>query len=352
MFLLGGFRALYEHRGGSTRPLGFNVAYWFLGAGLALLVLGSEAAVRGGVAVARAAGLSPLAIGLFVISLATSSPELAVALRASLAGSSDIAVGNVVGSNILNILLILGIAALIRPMPSSPKVVLRDGGAMLGSGVALALMAWGGVITRAEGLFLLLALVVYFATIFFSDWRRSPEHSIPCSRAIERLGGETTSGSAGFYILVFGIVCLVIGAHFAVGGAVRVAGMLHWSEAAVGLTIVAFGSSLPELILTATAAARGETDLAIGHLIGSNSFNILGVIGLTAAIHPVSVAPMLAAVDVLVMVAASAILLPMLAANWRLSRPQGAMLLATYAGYLVFLAWRQGILTPHMLGLG
>jgi cation:H+ antiporter len=327
------------------------VAYWFLGAGLALLVLGSEAAVRGGVALSRAIGLSPLVIGLFVISLATSSPELAVALRASLTGSPDIAIGNVIGSNVLNILLILGIAALIRPMPSSPKVVLRDGGAMLGSGVALALMAWGGVISRAEGALLLLALIVYFATIFFSDWRRSPEHSIHCGRAIERLGGETTSGSAGFYILVIGVVCLVLGAHFAVAGAVRVASMLHLSQALVGLTIVALGSSLPELILTATAAARGETDLAIGHLIGSNSFNVLGVLGITAIIQPIAVAPMLAAVDVLFMVGASAILLPMLAANWRLSRPQGAMLLATYAGYLVFLAWRQGILTPQMLGL-
>lgn len=327
------------------------MAYWILGAGLALLVLGSEAAVRGGVALSRAAGLSPLAIGLFVISLATSSPELAVALRASLAGSPDIAVGNIVGSNILNILLILGIAALIRPMPSSPKVVLRDGGAMLGSGVVLALMAWGGIISRTEGVLLLVALAVYFASIFFSDWRRSPEHSLHCSRAIERLGGETTSGSAGFYILVFGIVCLVLGAHFAVGGAVRVAGMLHLSQAVVGLTIIAFGSAVPELLLTASAAARGETDLAIGHLIGKNTFNILGVLGLTAVLKPISVAPMFAAVDVLVMVAASVVLLPMLATNWRLSRPQGALLLASYAGYLVFLAWRQGLLTPQMLGL-
>jgi cation:H+ antiporter len=212
-------------------------------------------------------------------------------------------------------------------------------------------MAWGGVISRTEGVFLLLALVTYFASVLFSDWRRSPEHSFHCGRAIERLGGETTSGSAGFYILVIGVVCLVLGAHFAVAGAVRVASMLHLSEAVVGLTIVAFGSSLPELILTASAAARGETDLAIGHLIGSNTFNVLGVLGITALIHPVAVAPMLAAVDVLFMVAASAILLPMLAANWRLSRPQGAMLLVTYAGYLVFLAWRQGLLTPAMLGL-
>lgn len=325
--------------------------YWFLGAGLALLVVGSEAAVRGGVALSRALGWSPLLIGLFVISLATSAPELAVALHATLSGAPDIAVGNVVGSNILNLLLILGIAALIRPMPSSPKVVVRDGGAMLASSVALALMAWGHVISRLEGGLLLLALAAYYATIFFSDWRRPAEHSIPCSRAIERLGGETTSGSAGFYILVIGIVCLVLGAHFTVGGAIRVANELHLTQAVVGLTIVAFGSSLPELLLTASAAARGETDLAIGHLIGSNTLNILGVLGFTAVISPVGIAPMFAAVDVLVMVAASVILLPMLATNWRLSRPQGALLLVSYAGYLVFLAWRQGLLTPHMLGL-
>lgn len=328
------------------------MAYWFLGAGFILLVLGSEAAVRGGVALSRAAGLSPLAIGLFVLSLATSSPELAVSLRAALAGSPDIALGNVVGSNLINLLLALGLGALIRPMPSSPKVVLRDGGTMLGASVALALMAWGGAITRGEGVVLLLALLVYLVATYISDIRRPPEHSLACARAIDRLGGEETSASAGLFYLVLGIIGLVLGAHFAVGGAVKLAAAMHVSELAMALTLIAFGTSLPELLMTVIAAARGESELAIGHLIGSSTFNILGVIGITAAVHPLSVAPMLAAVDVLVMVGATAILLPMLASHWRLSRPQGALLLVSYVGYVVFLAWRLGMLTPQMLGMG
>ncbi len=328
------------------------MAYEFLGGGFLLLILGSEAAVRGGVAIARAIGLSPLLIGLFVIAAATSAPELAVSLQAGIVGAPDMAIGNVVGSNILNILLILGLGALIRPMPSPPKVVLRDGGAMLGASVALALMAWGHEITRGEGLFLLALFVVYLVTSLITDWRRPPEHSVACSRAIARMAGGETSGSVGFFILLFAIVCLYLGAHFTVAGGIRVASMLGASQALVGLTIVAFCTSVPELILTIVAAARGQTELAIGHLIGANTFNILAVIGLTSVVTPLAVSTTLAGVDVLVMLAASAILLPMLSTNWRLSRPQGAFLLLSYLGYVAFLAWRQGLITPSMLGAG
>jgi len=317
-----------------------------------LLIAGSEAAVRGGVAVARGLGISPLLIGLFVISAATSAPELAVSLRAGLAGASDIAVGNVVGSNILNVLLILGLGALIRPMPSPPKVVLRDGGSMLAASIVLALMAWGHVITRWEGALLLAAFVLYLATTLMTDLRRPPQHSVACARAIARMAAGETAAAPGFFILVFGLVCLVLGAQFSVAGAVRFAQTSGVSQAVVGLTIVAFCTSVPELLLTTIAAARGQTELAIGHLVGSNTFNILAVIGLTAVLKPLPVSTMLAGIDMLVMVGASMVLLPMLAANWRLSRPQGALLLLSYLGYVGFLAWRQGLLTPAMVGLG
>jgi cation:H+ antiporter len=326
--------------------------YGFLGGGFLLLILGSEAAVRGGVAVARALGVSPLLIGLFVIAAATSAPELAVSLQAGIVGASDIALGNVVGSNILNILLILGLGALIRPMPSPPKVVLRDGGAMLTASVVLALMAWGHEITRNEGIFLLLLFAAYVATAFITDWRRPPEQSVACASAVARMAGGETSGSVGFFILLFGLVCLYLGAHFTVAGGIRVASTLGFSQALVGLTIVAFCTSVPELVLTIVAAVRGQTELAVGHLVGASTFNILAVIGLTSVIHPLAVSTTLAGVDVLVMLAASAILLPMLATNWRLSRPQGALLLFCYLGYVAFLAWRQGLLTPAMLGAG
>lgn len=327
------------------------MAYWFLGGGLVLLLFGSEAIVRGGVAISRALNLSPLVIGLLVVTAGTSAPEFAVSLQAAYAGSPDIAIANVVGSNILNLLLILGLAAVIRPLPSSPKVVLRDGGAMLLSAAALALMARGGTITRLQGGAMLGAFVLYMTVTFFSDWRRSAEHSVPCARAIERLqSGAPGSGAAGLFLLLFGMIGLTVGAHFTVAGAEAVARAFGVSQWMIGLTVVAFGASVPELVVTLVAAARGQTHLAIGHLIGSNVFNALGAIGATAALVPLKVNPALSS-DLLVMAAASMLIVPLLVSRWRLSRPRGALLLASYACYLVFLAWRQGLVMPGTIGL-
>jgi cation:H+ antiporter len=324
------------------------MAYWYFGAGLVLLLVGSEAAVRGGTGLARTLGWSPLLIGLFVISFGTSAPELAVSLKAGLSGAPDIAVGNIVGSNILNLLLILGLAALIRPMPSPPKVVLRDGGSMLAASAGLAFMAAGGVISRSEGALLLVALFVYIAAILVTDWRRSSENSVVCARAEARLSGEGPSAAFSFLLLLGGLLFLALGAQFAVVGCMKLAGFLHLPQSLLGLTIVAFGSSLPELIVTIVAVVRRQTHMAIGHLIGANTFNILGALGLTAAIRPLVVAPVFGSIDILVMVGASALLLPMLATNWRLSRLQGAVLFLAYFGYLAFLATRNGLLS-HML---
>jgi cation:H+ antiporter len=256
----------------------------------------------------------------------------------------------VVGSNILNLLLILGLAAVIRPLPSSPKVVLRDGTAMLLAAIALAVMTRDGTIGKIDGYALLAAFAFYVVVSFFSDWRRSSEHSVPCARAIARLQGEGQSGTVGIFIFLFGLVGLAVGAHFAVDGAVAVAREFHLSQAMIGLTAVAFGSSIPELVVTLVAAARGQTQMAIGHLVGSNVFNSLGAIGLTAALVPLSVNPALSS-DLLAMAAASALLLPLLITSWRLTRPRGALLVLTYACYLIFLAWRQGLVTPAMVGL-
>lgn len=325
------------------------MAYWFLGGGLVLLLFGSEAIVGGGVALSRALNLTPLVIGLLVITAGTSAPEFAVSLQAAQAGAPDIALANIVGSNILNLLLILGLAAMIRPLPSSPKVVLRDGGAMLVSAAALALMVRGGTITRFEGLAMLATFVLYLAVTFFSDWRRSAEHSVPCARAVQRLQAGAPSGAAGLFLLLFGLVGLAVGAHFTVAGAEAIARDFAFPQWLVGLTIVAFGASVPELVVTVVAAARGQTQLAIGHLIGSNVFNTLGALGATAALVPLNVNPALSG-DLLAMAAASALIVPLLVSRWRLSRPRGALLVLAYACYLVFLAWRQGLLTPAMIG--
>jgi cation:H+ antiporter len=327
------------------------MAYWFLTGGLVLLLFGSDAIVRGGVAITRALNLSPLIIGLLVITAGTSAPEFAVSLQAAESGLPDIALANIVGSNILNLLLILGLAALIRPLPSSPKVVMRDGGAMLIAAASLVAMSRGSTITRLDGLILLGGFALYIAAIFFSDWRRSAEHSVPCARAVQHLQNGAPSGTAGVFLMLFGFVGLTVGAHFAVAGAEAVAREFHLSQAAVGLTAVAFGASVPELVVTLVAALRRQTHLAIGHLIGSNVFNVLGALGATAAIVPLKVNPALQS-DLLAMGAASALIVPLLVSRWRLSRPRGALLLLSYACYLLFVAWRQGLVAPSMIGLG
>lgn len=327
------------------------MAYWFLGGGLVLLLFGSDAIVRGGVAITRVLNLSPLVIGLLVITAGTSAPEFAVSLQAAESGLPDIALANVIGSNILNLLLILGLAAIIRPLPSSPKVVLRDGGAMLIAAAALAIMSRGSAITRIDGLMMLGAFALYIAAIFFSDWRRAAEHSVPCARAVQHLQNGAPSGAAGVFLLLFGFVGLTVGAHFTVAGAEAVAREFHLSQAAIGLTAVAFGASVPELVVTLVAAVRRQTHLAIGHLIGSNVFNVLGALGATAAIVPLKVNPALQS-DLLAMGAASALIVPLLISRWRLSRPRGALLVLSYACYLLFVAWRQGLVTPSMIGLG
>jgi cation:H+ antiporter len=217
---------------------------------------------------------------------------------------------------------------------------------MLAASACLAFMAAGKMISRSEGLFLLIALVVYIAIVMITDWRRPPEHSIACARAEERLTSESPRVAVSLLFLLGGFLFLALGAQFAVVGSVRLATLMHLPQSLLGLTVVAFGTSLPELIVTVVAVIRRQTHMAIGHLIGANSFNILGALGLTAAIRPIAVAPVFASVDILVMVGASAVLLPMLATNWRLSRLQGAALFLAYFGYLAFLATRNGLLPP------
>lgn len=326
------------------------MAYGFLAAGLLLLLLGSESAVRGGVWLGRELGLSPLLVGVLIISTATSAPELFVSLRAATVGAPDIALGGIVGTNILNIMLVLGLGALIRPIASPPKVVLRDGGAMLAGSLALAFFALGGVVSRRDGLFLLAGFVAYIVVIILTDWRRSTDHSVPQARAEAMMQGNPPPIIGGLFLLIFGAILLVLGAHFSVAGSLALARKFHLSEAFIGLTIIAFGTALPKLIATLVAAVRGDTHLAAGHVIGANAFNLLGVLGLMATVAPLPVSPLLRSVDITVMLAASAILLPLLAMRWRLSRPRGTLLLIAYGCYLAFLFWRQGLLPLHAIG--
>jgi cation:H+ antiporter len=328
------------------------MAYWFLAAGLLLLIAGSEAALRGGVGLARVLGFSPVLIGVLVIASATSAPELFVALRAATAGAPDIALGDIVGGNIFMLLFALGFGALIRPLASPPKVVLRDGGAMLAGALLVAFFALNGDLTRRDGLFLFLGFAAYLVVTFFSDWRRSADHSVGVSRALVRSQREPLPVVGGLFLLLLGAICLVLGAVFTVDGSVALARGLHLQQAFVGLTIIAFGTSLPKLIAALAAAIRGRTDVAAGLLIVAVVFNLLGVLGITAMVAPLAVSRMLASADVYVMAGAAAALLPLLAMRWSLSRPRGALLALSYVCYVAFLGWRQGLLPLSLLGIG
>ena len=331
--------------------MNLTVAFWFLGAGLVLLALGGEGVIRGGVTLSRALRFSPVVVGLFAISLGTASPTLAVAVRAAVWGAPDIVIGTVIGATLINLLLVLGLGALIRPMPSAPKVVLRDGGAMLVAGAALALMAMDGEIGRRDGVLLLGGFVIYAIVVAVTDWQRSTEHSVACAEAEKRSLRETPSAGGGIFALMVGVLCLVMGAHFTVGGAVGLATVRQLPVSAIAMTVVALSVSLPVLLVTAITVARGYTQIAIGHLLSASVFNIFGVLGIAALVHPLSVTPSFVRTDFFAVLGAVVLLLPLLSASWRLSRLKGAALMLAYAGYVGVLAWRLGML--HGLpGLG
>lgn len=326
-------------------------AFWFIAGGLLLLVLGSETLLRGAVGLSKAAGVSPLLIGLLVVAAGTSAPELIVSVEAAYRHAPDLALGNVVGSNIVNILLVMGLAAVIRPLPSSPRVVIRDGGALAAATAVLVVIMQGGTISQTEGWTLLGGFAAYVVLAFFTDWRRNTVLSVAEVRAQERMGGDLPV-IAALLLLVFGLACLFFGAKFIIDGGLAVAQAYNVPQSLIGLTLVAIGTSLPELATATFASARGQTAIVIGTMIGSNIFNILLVLGITASIHPLNVDPVLAGADAFVMLAAAIVLVPLMLAGWKLSRFRGLLLLLGYIAYVAFLAWRQGLVTPQMLGLG
>ncbi|MFC4725371.1 calcium/sodium antiporter [Glycocaulis abyssi] len=305
----------------------------FIGAGLALLVAGGESLVRGASGLARRLGISPLLIGLVVVGFGTSTPELTTSMAAALRDAPEIAVGNVIGSNIANILLILGLAALLRPIRIDPRPFRRDGSALAISALAGAgALAFIGL-ERWVGAVLLTGLAVYLLVSWLTGRDRSAaqEEAAPATRPAGRLWVELAFLGAGFAGVIFGAGLLV-------DGAVSAATALGVPQAVIGLTIVAVGTSLPELAASLSAARRGEGDIAFGNIVGSNIFNILGILGVTALVSPLQVTGGLAGSDLGVMLAASALLLALAIWKQRLSRLHGAIFLALYAAYIASMA--------------
>ena len=304
-----------------------------LAGGLVLLAAGGEFVVRGAVGVARKFGVSELMIGLTLVGFGTSSPELAASVSAALSGSPGIAIGNVVGSNIANVLLIFAFVAIIKPIPVEARALQRDGWVMVAAtagfiGVAVVL----DEISRLTGAIFLAALVAYVVLAYVMERRSTPAAEMHEAEA--KLHDPAPSPlwqSAAFAIV--GLVMLVYGADLLVGGAKSVARAAGLSETIIGLTIVALGTSLPELVTSVMAALKGRSDVAFGGIIGSNIYNILGIIGITALIQPIAVPVDLLARDWAALYVATLLVLLHANTGGKVNRFEGAFLLLHYVGY-------------------
>ena len=300
--------------------------------GLALLAVGAEVLVQGAASLARRLGLSPLVIGLTVVSIGTSLPELVVSVEAALVGSGGLALGNVVGSNIANIALILGVAALVAPIMVRAQVIRIDAPILLGVSLAFVALIWDGGLGRVDGAFLTTGIVAY--VLYSLRLARQAPEAVQSEFDAGVPGHQSAWLDAG--LLAIGIAGLVGGAHFLVDGAIAVAKSLGVSPVMIGLSVVAVGTSLPELATSVVAAWRGQGDIAVGNALGSSIFNLLGILGVTVLIHPLSTTS-LGMTELVVMVGLAVIVLPFLRTAYTLSRTEGAVLLLSYFGYVAYL---------------
>lgn len=313
------------------------VFLWLL-LGLALLVIGAEGLVGGGVRLARRVGVSPLVVGLTVVALGTSSPELAVGLGAVYSGSGDVAVGNAIGSNIFNTLCILGVASLITPMLVQGEVLRRDVPVMLAASFAPVLVGFDGVISRVEGLLLFAGLVTYLV------WLIRLARRNPGSIEVDEVAAKPVPIGARWVVfdvgrVLVGLLLLAIGSDLLVDSASTLARAAGVSELVIGLTIVGAGTGLPELATSLTAAFRGQRDVAVGNVVGSNIFNVLGILGVSAAFAPggtgLEMPTSVLRGDLPVMILAAVACLPLFFTGGRISRGEAALLLTGYVLYVV-----------------
>jgi cation:H+ antiporter len=310
-------------------------------AGIALLIGGGELLVRGASKLAVSLGISPLVVGLTVVAFGTSSPEFAVSVQAALLGEVDIALGNVVGSNIFNVLFILGLSALIAPLIVSAQIVRQEVPIMIGASLLLALFALDGSVVRWEAGMLFTLLVGYTAFLILQSRRESREIQTEYA-ADSHLGAQRHWDdrlSMQLLQIIAGLFLLVIGSRWLVVAAVSFAQSLGVSELVIGLTIVAVGTSLPEVAASVAAVIRGQRDIAVGNVIGSNVFNILGVVGLAGLVAPIPlvVPQSLLQFDVLVMLAVAFACLPVFFTGANIARWEGAVFLVYYIAYATFL---------------
>jgi cation:H+ antiporter len=307
---------------------------WFvLILGLAILSAGAEFLVRGSAALALRLGLSPLVVGLTVVGFGTSSPEMVVSVKAALLGQGDIAVGNIVGSNIFNMGVILGLTVLICPIAIQMQLIRLDTPVMIAVTVVFLGLMHDSTISRPEGIFLFLLLVGYLIFTIRASRKESKEVESEFQEEMPKLDKPVW---LEIVMVLGGLTLLVVGGRLFVEGSVNVARALGISEAIIGLTIVAAGTSMPELATSLVAAWRRAPDIAVGNVIGSNIFNILCIAGVSGIIAPFT-APGISWIDLGVMLGLSLLLLPLMRSGLKLHRWEGALLWVLYAGYLGFI---------------
>lgn len=316
---------------------------WCL-AGLVLLVVGAELLVRDGAKLASRLGISPAVIGLTIVALGTSAPELAVGIDAVLIGNGDLAVGNIAGTNVVNILLILGLSALMSPLALDRETTTVDLPAIVLASAALLLMARDGSLSREEGIVLIAGSLFYTAAIVR---RAHQQHQAVHAQLEEHAGDDDPVAGTGIIFarlagLFAAIVIIVVGAHWLVNGAVDLAKLWGVSDEFIGLTIIAIGTSSPELVTTIVSTFKNQREIAIGNLLGSSVYNILFILGVTVVVpsSPVPVAPILTTVDIPVMTAVALVCVPVFWTGRRVSRQEGALFVGAYLAYLSYLVMR------------
>jgi cation:H+ antiporter len=314
---------------------------WFA-AGLVALVAGASSLVRGASKLALSFGLSPLVVGLTIVAFGTSAPEMAVSAGAVLDGSGDIAIGNVVGSNIFNVLFILGVSALIVPLVVHIQLIRQEIPIMLGASLLLLAFSLDGSIQIWEGIALLLLMVAYTAFLVIQSRRESAQQAAEFSDDIQpaAAGAWDAHWAAQLGLILAGLVLLVLGSDWLVGASIVFAKAFGVSDLVIGLTIVAAGTSMPEVATSITAALKGERDIAVGNVVGSNTFNILGCVGLSGLLSGVdglALAPSVMHFDMWVMLAVALACLPIFMTGREIARWEGAVFLGYYVAYVTYL---------------
>lgn len=307
--------------------------------GIVVLLIGAEGFVRGAAKLAAIVGLSPLIIGLTVVSYGTSAPELAVSLQSSYLGQGDIALGNVIGSNIFNILMILGLSSVVFPLTVAQQLIRLDVPIMIGISSLMLVFALDGELSRSDGIILLVGSVIYTGFLVYQG-RKETNAAVKDEYAREY--GDTSKHTIAqvlqnLGLLGVGLVLLVVGAKFLVEGAVEIAEALGLSQLIIGLTIVAAGTSMPELATSVVASYRGERDIAVGNVIGSNIFNILTVLGATATVGTITVSTSALRFDLPIMLAATIACLPIFYTDNQISRWEGILFIGYYIAYSAYL---------------